>query len=137
MKIDFTSKQYRELVQLLNFNMEIFKEVDSTEYKEYLSLIQHILSYEELSKALDINSEDDEINDIEGLEKILLLKEAYDDAIFWKGLCRRMVAEKLFEEDEDFNFDNIEEYAEKRMKMEESLLNSFKSGEFSIRETER
>ncbi len=137
MKIDFTSKQYRELVQLLKFNLEVFKEVDSTEYKEYLSLIQHILNYEELSKALELKSEHDGISYLEDDDKLIFLKEAYDDAIFWKGLCRRMVAEKLFEEDEEFNFDNIEEYTEKRIKMEESLLNSFKSGEFSIRETER
>ena len=134
MKIDFTSKQYRALVQLLKFNMEIFKEADSPEYKEYLSLIQYILGHEELSRVLELKSYEDVSNELEGDERLILLKEAYDEAVFWKGLCRRMVAEKLFEESEDLNLDNIEEYAKKRRTLEEALLKSFKSGEFSIRE---
>ena len=134
MKIDFTSKQYRDLVQLLKFNIKILKEVESTEYKEYISLIQYILSYQELSKVLELKAEEEVINDLEDDESLILLKESYDEIVFWKGLCRRMVAEKLFEECDDLSLNNIEEYAEKRRNLEETLLKSFKSGEFSIME---
>ena len=134
MKIDFTSRQYSALVQLLKFNMELFKEVDSTEYKEYLSLIQYILGHEELSKVLEPKSDEDIVPELEDDEKLTLLKESYDEAVFWKGLCRRMIAEKLFEECENLSSDNIEEYAKKRKSLEDNLLNSFKNGEFPIKE---
>jgi len=134
MKIDFTSRQYRALVQLLKFNMEFFKEADSKEFKEYLSLIQYILGHEELSRVLEPKSEEERAYELLSGESLAVLKESYDEAVFWKGLCRRMVAEKLFEECEDLNSDNIEEYADKRKSLEETLLKSFKNGEFSIRE---
>ena len=134
MKIDFTSRQYRALVQLLKFNMEFFKEADSKEFKEYLSLIQYILGHEELSRVLEPKSEEELAYEHEEEESLAVLKESYEEAVFWKGLCRRMIAEKLFEECEDLNSDNIEEYANKRKSLEETLLKSFKNGEFSIRE---
>ncbi|WP_426348417.1 hypothetical protein ACPWSR_11770 [Alloiococcus sp. CFN-8] len=134
MKIDFTSRQYRALVQLLKFNMEFFKEADSKEFKEYLSLIQYILGHEELSRVLEPKSEEERAYELLAGESLAVLKESYDEAVFWKGLCRRMVAEKLFEECEDLNSDNIEEYANKRKSLEDTLLKSFKNGEFSIRE---
>ena len=134
MKIDFTSRQYRALAQLLKFNMEFLKEADSAEYKEYLSLIEYILGYEKLSKVLEPKAHEDIIYELKDDERLMLLKESYDEAVFWKGLCRRMVAEKLFEECEDLDSDNIEEYAKKRKSMEDSLLKSFKNGEFSIGE---
>ena len=137
MKIDFTSRQYRALVHLLKFNMDFFKEADSNVCKEYLSLIQYILGHEELSRVLEPKSEEELAYELEEEEILAVLKESYEEAVFWKGLCRRMVAETLFEESEDLNCDNIEEYANKRKTLEEALLNSFKTGELSIRETER
>ena len=65
MKIDFTSRQYRALVQLLKFNMDYFQEADSKECKEYLSLIQYILGHEELSRVLEPKSEEELADELE------------------------------------------------------------------------
>lgn len=133
MKINFTRKQFEALMDLMRLNLQLINESESKEYKEYSSLIQYILSYEDLHNALSDNDyEEETASSYNKEEGAMSLKEEYDESAFWRELCKRLAASKLFEEGFEINCDNYEEYEHKKRSLELIYFKKFKAMEYNI-----
>ena len=131
MNINFTRRQYKALMDLMRINMEMIKECDSKKYKEYGSLIQYILSYEKLHNSLKDNNLTDEKKE-EDYRLYQELLQEYRESTYWKELCKRIAASRLYEDEVSIDCHNLHNYEKRKKELEDNLLKSFKTLEYNI-----
>ena len=131
MNINFTRRQYKALMELMRINMEMIKECDPKKYKEYGSLIQYILSYEKLHNSLKDNDFTEEKREEEDILSHEFLQE-YRENTYWKELCKRLAASRLYEDEVTIDCGNLRNYEKRKKELEDDLLKSFKALEYNI-----
>ncbi len=132
MNINFTKRQFKALLELAKFNKEILLDEKNNDLKEYHSLIQYILTFENLHKSLNQAGNDAKEEEDLKEDRLISYREAMEEEIFWRGLCKRIAAEKLCDEYPEINIENCIEYENKKNTMEKMLLKSFTSQEIGI-----
>ncbi len=133
MKINFTRKQFEALMDLMRLNLQLMNESESMESKEYSSLIQYILNYEDLHKALSDNATGEETAlAYDKQQGLMTLKEEYDEGVFWRELSKRLAASELFKEGLEIDGDNYEAYEHKKRSLELTYYKKLKAMEYNI-----
>ena len=139
MKLNFTKKEYRYLVEICLLGSYIIEQSNIDVSEDYRELLKHIL-FSGDSINLKIN---DEV--LEGMEQIAstVIKnmnfseeflDCYNERVFWNGLATRMASRDALEElGNDVTEENFSEFLRLKSKYEKKYIEKFVADNYNNR----
>lgn len=136
MKINFTNKQFKNLIYLCALGAQIIQNSGDDTSKEELDILEYILSFNKDDAEFDISSMKD-LEDIASkiIENSGTLEEYidnYNENVFWSKLASKMASRDIMDELDNCieQGKNYAEYIDKRKKLQKKYYKEFKRGNF-------